>query len=116
MVARSAFDLLGYSALALTGTVFAMTIVYLVPPALVLSSPLHGDPAGAVLAAAAWGAMALAAYPTGRLYGLPPWAGLALPVAAALYVAMTVDSARRYWTGGGRAWKSRVYAPERDGG
>ena len=116
MVARSAFDLLGYSALALAGTVFAMTIVYLVPPALVLSSPLHGDPAAAVLGVSAWGAMALAAYPTGRLYGLSPWAGLALPVAAALYVAMTVDSARRHWTGGGRAWKSRVYAAERRGG
>ena len=57
-----------------------------------------------------------AAYPTGRLYGLPPWAGFALPVAAALYVAMTVDSARCHWTGRGGVWKSRVYAPERGDG
>lgn len=116
MVARSAFDLLRYSALALVGTVVAMTIVYLVPPVLVLSWPLHGDPAAAVLGVFAWAAMALAARPTGRFYGLSPWAGLALPVAAALYVAMTVDSARRHWTGGGGAWKSRVYAAERGGG
>lgn len=116
MVARSAFELLRNSALALVGTVVAMTIIYLVPPVLVLSSPFHGDLAGAVLGAAAWIAMALAAYPTGRLYGLSPWAGLALPVAAAFYVAMTIDSVHRHWTGCGRAWKSRVYAAERGGG
>ena len=28
---------------------------------------------------------------------------------------MTVDSARCHWTGGGSVWKSRIYAPERDG-
>ena len=93
-----------------------MTIVYLVPPVVVLSWPLHGDPAAAVLGVSAWAAMALAARPTGRFYGLSPWAGLALPVAATLYVAMTADSARRHWTGGGGAWKSRVYAAERGGG
>ena len=115
MVARSAFDQLNYSGLALVGTVLAMTILYLVPPVLVLSSPLHGDLAGTVIGASAWIAMALAAYPTGRLYGVPPWTGFALPAAAALFVAMTVDSARCYWTGGGRAWKSRIYLPGRDG-
>ena len=116
MVARSAFDLLNYSAPALFGTVIAMTVVYLVPPALVLSLPLHGDFEGAALGALAWIAMAFAVYPTGRLYGSSPWAGLALPAAAALFVAMTVDSARCYWVGGGRAWKSRIYAPERGRG
>ena len=60
-------------------------------------------------------AIALAAYPTGRPYELRPWAGFVLPVAAALFVAMTVDSARCHWTGGGPAWKSRIYAAERDG-
>ena len=115
MVARSAFDQLNYSGLALVGTVLAMTIIYLVPPVLVLSLPLHGDLAGTVIGASAWIAMALAAYPTGRLYGLSPWAGLALPAAAALFVAMTIDSARCHWAGGGRAWKSRIYAPGRDG-
>ena len=115
MVARSAFDQLNYSGLAPVGTVLAMAILHLLPPVLVLSSPLHGDLAGTVIGASAWIAMALAVYPTGRLYELPPWAGFVLPVAAALFVAMTVDSARCHWTGGGRAWKSRIYAPERDG-
>ena len=116
MVARSAFDQLNYSGLALVGTILGMTIAYLAPPALALSLPLHGDPAAAALAVAAWIAMAVAAYPTGRLYGLSAWAGFALPVAAALFVAMTLDSARGHWTGRGRAWKSRVYAPEHGDG
>ena len=112
MVARSAFDQLGYSALALIGTVLGMALVYLAPPAAVLCLPLHGGWIAAGLGAVAWAAMAFAARPTNRLYGLPAIAGLALPVAAALFVAMTVDSARRHWLGAGRAWKSRVYAPE----
>ena len=112
MVARSAFDQLGYSALTLIGTVIAMALVYLVPPAALLSLPLHGDRTGAALGAMAWIAMAFAAYPTNRLYCLPRWAGLALPVAAALFAAMTVDSARCHWFGKGRPWKSRVYAQE----
>ncbi len=116
MVARSAFDQLDYSGLALIGTVSAMTLVYAVPPALALSLPLHGDAVAAALGMSAWIAMAFAVYPTVRLYGLPPWAGLALPVAAVLFVAMTLDSARCHWTGRGRAWKSRVYAPERGDG
>ena len=53
MVARSAFDQLNYSGLALVGTILAMTILYLVPPVLVLSSPLHGDLAGTVIGASA---------------------------------------------------------------
>ena len=112
MVARSAFDQLGYSALALIGTVLGMALVYLAPPAAVLCLPLHGGWIAAGLGAGAWAAMAFAAGPTNRLYGLPAIAGLALPVAAALFVAMTVDSARRHWLGAGRAWKSRVYAAE----
>lgn len=111
MVARSAFDQLGYSALALIGTVLGMALVYLAPPAAVLCLPLHGGWIAAGLGAAAWFAMAFAAWPVNRLYGLPAIAGLALPVAAALFVAMCVDSARCHWQGAGRAWKSRVYAP-----
>ena len=116
MVARSAFDQLNYSGLALIGTVLGMTMAYLAPPVLALSLPFHGEPASAALGVFAWIAMAVAARPTGRLYGLSPWAGLALPVAALLFVAMTLDSARGHWTGRGRAWKSRVYAPEHGGG
>jgi hypothetical protein len=43
-----------------------------------------------------------------RLYGLSPVRALVLPVAAALYGAMTFDSARRHWSGRGGEWKGRV--------
>jgi hypothetical protein len=46
--------------------------------------------------------------PMQRLYRLPAWRALALPVAAALYGAMTFDSARRHWSGRGGEWKGRI--------
>ncbi len=115
MVARSAFDQLGHSALALALTVLGMAFAYLLPPAAVIALPLHGEPLAAGLGAAAWFAIAFAAAPTCRLYGRNPLAGFALPVAAALFTAMTVDSARRHWTCGS-VWKSRVYAAGRGDG
>lgn len=116
MVARSAFDQLGYSTLALIGTVLAMALIYLVPPAAVLAYPFHASGLAAGLGALGWAAMALAAGPTNRLYRLAWPAGLALPAAAALFVAMTVDSARRHWSGRGGAWKARTYGPARQDG
>ena len=43
-------------------------------------------------------------------YGLNPWYGFALPVSAALYVLMTVDSARRHWADRSGEWKGRTHA------
>jgi hypothetical protein len=43
--------------------------------------------------------------PPGRMLAL----SLSLPVAALLYLAMTVDSARRHWWGSGSRWKGRDY-------
>jgi hypothetical protein len=43
-----------------------------------------------------------------RYYRLPAWRVLTLPVAGALYTAMTVDSARRHRAGAGGAWKGRT--------
>ena len=116
MVARSAFDQLNYSGLALVGTILAMTI--LLP---------RTAGSGAVLTAAwrpggdgyrrfrlesRWRLRPIRPVDcTGCLHG----PGSRCPAAAALFVAMTVDSARCHWTGGGSVWKSRIYAPERDG-
>ena len=112
MVARTAFDQLGYSAFALAGTVLAMILVYVIPVAAVLAWLWHHDGTAALAGALAWSLMTLAAAPTLRLYGLSPVRGLALPAAAALYVAMTVDSARRHWSGRGGTWKARTHNPE----
>src|SRR5204863_473640 len=57
---------------------------------------------------AGWVLMTVSYVPMQRLYRLPAWRALALPVAAVLYGAMTFDSARRHWSGRGGEWKGRV--------
>jgi hypothetical protein len=55
----------------------------------------------------------IAAYrPTVRRYGLRRLWLLSLPLAALLFVAMTLDSARQYRRGTGGRWKGRVVSPE----
>lgn len=102
MVARSAYAQLGNNPLVLLGTVAGLTLVYLVPPL----TALAGSPVGA----AAWAVMALTYIPMLRYYQQPPWRALALPVTAALYLLMTLDSALRHHRGRGAAWKGRTYA------
>ena len=110
MVARSAYTQLRHSPLLLAGAVLGLVLVYLVPPLLALGWPLHGSAATALPALAAWGLMAWTFQPTLRDYGRSRWLGLALPVAGALYLAMTVDSARRHHRGRGAEWKGRAGA------
>lgn len=107
MVARSAFTQLRYSAWRLLGTVLGLAVIYLVPPSLVLGWPLHETWVAALLGGGAWALMARTFAPTLRLYALPRWLGIALPLAGALYLAMTVDSAWRHWHGRGAWWKGR---------
>jgi hopene-associated glycosyltransferase HpnB len=110
MVARSAYAQLRHSVLLLTGTVIGLAIIYLAPPLIALLYPLHGDSAAAFLSGTAWLAMTISFVPMLAYYRLSwPWA-LTLPVAALLYIAMTVDSARRHAKGAGGAWKGRHYA------
>ncbi len=108
MVARTAYTQLRHQPALLAGTLAGMISVYLVPPLGVLLYPWHGDAAAASMGAAAWSLMAVSAWPTFRLYAQAPWRTLTLPFAAALYGAMTFDSARRHWLGRGGAWKGRV--------
>jgi hopene-associated glycosyltransferase HpnB len=107
MVARSAYTQLGHSPWLLAGTGLGLALVYLAPPLVALGWPLHGDAAAAAVALAAWVLMAWTFQPTLRDYGRSRWLGLALPVAGALYLAMTFDSARRHHQGRGAEWKGR---------
>lgn len=110
MVARSAYTQLDHSPWLLAGTLIGLLLVYAAPPLLLLLAPLHGDLLGALLGGTAWIAMAATFLPTLSLYGRrTPWA-FALPVAGALYAAMTLDSARRHWCGRGAVWKGRAQA------
>jgi hopene-associated glycosyltransferase HpnB len=106
LVARSAFTQLGFSAAMLGLTVVTMTATYALGPALLVF-----DASQARLFAAAATLMMLFAYqPTLRYYRMSPFWALALPAVAMFYTAATVDSARRYWSGRGGAWKGRFQA------
>jgi hopene-associated glycosyltransferase HpnB len=110
MVARSAFTQLRHSWWIVAGTVLGLALLYLVPPLTVLAWPLHRNTAATALAVAAWMLQALSFAPTLALYGRPARWGFALPVAGALYGAMTIDSARRHYRREGALWKGRAGA------
>lgn len=108
MVARTAFAQLRYSTPLLVGMVFAMALVFLVPPWLVIV----GEGLARVLGALAWGAMALAFAPMLKRYGLAPARGIALPLIAFLYLCFTVNSAWAEWRGQGGLWKGEALSRE----
>jgi hypothetical protein len=62
------------------------------------------------LASLAYAGMVCAYLPTLRFYERQPLWALAMPVIAALYLAMTWTSALRYWRGERSRWKNRVYS------
>jgi hypothetical protein len=110
MVARSAFEQLNRSVLALAGTLVGMIVLYVVPPVAAVYGVASGEGFVALSGASAWGLMAAAYAPTVRLYGLAPAYALTLPLAGVLYALMTLDSARRHWAGQGGGWKGRSYS------
>lgn len=116
MVARSAFTQLRCSAILLVGTLAGLVALYLGPViALVAGVASSAGGAGAdgwliAEGAISWAIMAATYLPMVRYYRLRRLWALALPAAATLYGAMTADSARRHWLGGGVEWKGRRYA------
>ena len=113
MVARTAYTQLRYSPLLLLGTGMGMLLVYLAAPMAAMGGVILGDWRVAIAGLAGWGLMALAYWPTLRLYRCSPLRAFSLPAIALLYTLMTIDSALRYWRGQGGAWKGRVYAEVR---
>lgn len=105
MVARTAFTQLRYSGVLL-GLCTVMLLVSFVVP---LAALFSGEFATVACAFVALGAMALSYLPTVRYYGLPDAWVATLPLAAALFLAMTWTSAVRYWRGERSRWKSRSY-------
>lgn len=101
MVSRTAYAQLRHSPALLAATVAGLALVYLVPPV----TALGGSPVGA----AAWAVMAGTYLPMLRYYRRPLWLAPLLPLTAALYLLMTVDSAVQHHRGRGAAWKGRTY-------
>jgi hopene-associated glycosyltransferase HpnB len=104
MVARSAYDQLGYSRFLLAGTIVAMLLTYILPPALAIFGMGLAQAFGWIT----WGLMTAAFFPIVRFYGLSPLWAAALPVIASCYMLFTVDSALQHWRGKGGLWKGRV--------
>jgi hopene-associated glycosyltransferase HpnB len=111
MVARTAYTQLRYSPLLLAGTVAGMLLLYVAPVAALALGAARRRPALALAGALAWGTMSAAYAPTVRLYRLPVWRALTLPLAGVLYTIMAVDSARRHAGGRGGVWKGRTFTP-----
>jgi hypothetical protein len=119
MVARSAYTQLRYSLALTAAVVVGLAWLYLLPPAAAIAGIilLAAGPATAAVGTAAWLAVAgLAGWlvmsvtyvPVLRLYRLSPARAPSLPLIAAMYAAMTADSARRHHRGRGGEWKGRV--------
>lgn len=110
MVSRSAYAQLRHSPPLLLGTVAGLALVYLVPPAAVVTGVVAGSPATWAAGALAWAVMTGTYLPMLRYYRQPPWLAPLLPFTAFLYLLMTVDSAVQHYRGRGAAWKGRTYA------
>jgi len=110
MVARSAYTQLRHSPLVLTGTVLGLALIYLAPAVVTVAGAVAGNGLVTAAGAAAWTMLTLSYLPMLVYYRLGPQWALTLPLAAAFYGAMTVDSARRHYRGAGAAWKGRTYS------
>ena len=104
MVSRTAFNQLKHSSLLLLCTIAGMVITYLAPPLLLLT----GSRLAFFMGAAAWTAMTMTYSTMVRYYRLNPAWTLALPLAALFYLAATMHSALKYWSGSGGDWKGRA--------
>ncbi|HTZ92769.1 MAG TPA: glycosyltransferase [Streptosporangiaceae bacterium] len=120
MVARSAYTQLHYSVAATAAAVLGLGWLYLLPPAAGIAGLIilgAGLPAAtwlwlavwlAVAGLAGWLMMAVTYLPMLRLYRLSALRAPSLPLIAALYAAMTADSALRHLRGRGGEWKGRL--------
>ena len=112
MVARTADVQLRHSLWLLGLTMLGLALTFIVPPLALLAGLARGEALLAGTGGLALGSMALAFWPTLRLYCLGPAWALTLPLAAVLFGAMTLDSAWRFRRGAGGRWKGRVMRPE----
>jgi hopene-associated glycosyltransferase HpnB len=119
MIARSAYVQLRYNPLLLAGTISGLLLLYVAPVAgtvAAIVAAAAGDSGPATVAAGAaglagWALMSVSYVPMLRLYRLSPLRAPGLPLIAALYAAMTADSARRHYSGRAVSWRGRAAGP-----
>lgn len=107
MVARTAYAQLGYSPVALAGSLAGLALVFLAPPPLALFAGGLAQAFGLL----AWAIMAATFVPMLRRYSQPLWRAALLPATAALYLRWTLDSALAHRRGLGGLWKGEAQAP-----
>jgi hopene-associated glycosyltransferase HpnB len=107
MVSRTAFTQLRYSTVLLMLVTLLMLLLFVLPIVGLVAVP---SVLGIWIASLTLAAMAVSYLPTVRFYGLPAIWTLTLPIAAALFLVMTWQSAIAYWRGRRAEWKERVYA------
>jgi len=106
MVTRNAYTQLRHNPALLAGTLAGLFSTYLAPPIFGIWGVVGRRPPLAAAGLSAWAAMAASYLPMARYYRTSPATAAALPLTAALYAAMTFDSARRHYQGA-VAWKGR---------
>ena len=104
VISRTAFNQLRHSYLLLAGTLLALGITYVLPPALLLS----GRAWLIVFGAISWTLMSIAYTPIVRFYRLSPLWSMTLPAVAVFYAAATLHSALQYSLRRGGSWKGRI--------
>jgi len=105
MVARSAFTQLRHSWLLLC----ALSVIFAIAFWLPLIALISGEAWPMLIAAIAWAAMCASYLPMVRFYRLSSAWMFALPIVAALFLAMSWSSAWRWQFGAGAMWKGRNY-------
>ena len=116
MIARSAYVQLKYNPLLLAGTIIGLLVLYVAPVAgtitALIAAAAVSTGAGVALTGIAgfigWALMTASYVPMLRLYSLSPFRAPTLPLIAALYAAMTADSARRHYSGRTVSWRGRT--------
>lgn len=108
MVARSAFHQLRYNYALLAGTVVALLLLFVSPPALTLAAAIEQQPVALALAGGAWLLQTLVFAPWVRHQRVPLIFALTLPAGSLLYAWMTCVSAWRHVRQRGQEWKGRT--------
>jgi hypothetical protein len=104
MIARTAFNQLQHSGWLLLGSLLGLALTYVLPVALLFS----GSRGLAAVGGVAYLLMVAAYVPMVRFYGLNLLWAITLPFSAVFYMAATVHSALKYWSGRGGEWKGRA--------